>query len=200
MDYKELYFSEYKRLFQEYKNEFESDKRAYLSSVGKNWMSFEVHSDRTPEFFKLEEEFKERMKKLNAPILNSSKYNIGDSVNVVKSGQWGFGKINRIKVSDSGSGELLYFLDQLPSFSGDYYLEKDIVGFINVKKNKEVNRRYSVMVEGKTSPTKFHDSYEVAEQEAIRLVNKENKPTYVLMAVSLVELNSVKVTSLTASS
>ncbi len=89
------------------------------------------------------------------------------------------------------------FFKSYYSINDDYVLEKDVIGYSEDKSNKIDSGKYAVMVVGKTSATNFHDSYEIAEKEAIRLVNKENKLAYVLMAVSLVELNSVKVTSLT---
>ncbi len=199
MDYKQSYLNEYSKLFKEYKLNFEFAKKEYLNSVGKNYMHFTVTKDANPEYYRIEEEFKNKMKGLNAPLLKMSKYKIGDSVNVLRYGMPRDGKINRIKVSDAGSGELLYFFEDSAIFpnGNNYLLENDIVGLREDKITKIDSGKYAIMVVGKTSATGFHDSYEIAEKEAIRLVNKENKPAYVLMAVSLVELNSVKVTSLT---
>ncbi len=50
---------------------------------------------------------------------------------------------------------------------------------------------YAVMVEGANAPSKLHDSIESAEDEAIRLANKENKPTYVLMVISKFERGEI---------
>lgn len=57
-------------------------------------------------------------------------------------------------------------------------------------------KMYAVMVEGKSTPSKFHDDYEIAEFEAKRLAQNERKTTYVLLAITKVELNDVKVTSI----
>ncbi len=198
MDYKQLYLKEYSKLFKEYELNFEFAKKEYLNSVGKSHTNFIVTVNENPEYYKIEEEFKNKMIGLNSPIINMSKYKVGDSVNLKRYGMPNVGKIKKIQVSDAGSGELLYFFEHSVIFDAStYVLEKDITGRCEEKINKLIDGKYAVMVVGKTCPANLHDSYEIAEKEAIRLVNKENKPAYVLMAVSLVELNSVKVTSLT---
>lgn len=64
-------------------------------------------------------------------------------------------------------------------------------------KNMETKtEKYVIMVEGKTSPTKIHDSYETAEFEAKRLCLKEQLPVYICKAVTKVELNQVTITKL----
>jgi hypothetical protein len=63
--------------------------------------------------------------------------------------------------------------------------------------NQETDtEKYVVMVEGRTSPTKIHDSYETAEYEAKRLCLKERLPVYICKAVAKVELNEVTITKL----
>ena len=52
------------------------------------------------------------------------------------------------------------------------------------------------MVEGKQTPTKLYSDYELAEQEAKRLATHERRTTYVLQAVTKLELNDIKITPL----
>lgn len=52
------------------------------------------------------------------------------------------------------------------------------------------------MVEGKSSPSKFHDDYDSAVAEATRLAQMERRTVYVLKPVAVVELNDVKITTL----
>lgn len=59
-----------------------------------------------------------------------------------------------------------------------------------------MGKTYSVMVEGKQSPSKLYDNYQDAENEAKRLASQEKRTTYVLLAVAKLELNDVKITSL----
>ena len=64
-------------------------------------------------------------------------------------------------------------------------------------KNMETKtEKYVVMVEGRTSPTKIHETYEAAEYEAKRLCLKEQLPVYICKAVTKVELNHVTITKL----
>lgn len=62
----------------------------------------------------------------------------------------------------------------------------------------ENQKLYAVMVEGKQTPSKFHDNYADAETEAKRLANNERKTTYILLAVTKLELNDIKITPLNA--
>lgn len=55
---------------------------------------------------------------------------------------------------------------------------------------------YAVMVEGKQTPSKTYSDYESAELEAKRLAQQERRTTYVLLAITKLELNEVKITSL----
>ena len=59
-----------------------------------------------------------------------------------------------------------------------------------------MEKTYSVMVEGKQSPSKLYDNYQDAENEAKRLASQEKRTTYVLLAIAKLELNDVKITSL----
>lgn len=71
--------------------------------------------------------------------------------------------------------------------------------FDNQNKEKEMEtktEKFVVMVEGRTSPTKIHDTYETAEFEAKRLCLKEQLPVYICKAVTKVELNQVTITKL----
>ena len=52
------------------------------------------------------------------------------------------------------------------------------------------------MVEGKQSPSKIYDDYQLAEDEAMRLASQERRTTYVMLLITKVELNEVKITSL----
>lgn len=57
-------------------------------------------------------------------------------------------------------------------------------------------KQYAVMVDGMSAPAMLHDNYEAAEAEAARLGRKERRTTYVLLAITKVELADVKITSL----
>lgn len=57
-------------------------------------------------------------------------------------------------------------------------------------------RKFAIMVEGKSSPSKLHDDYNSAEIEATRLAQLERRSVYILETVSVVELNDVKITKL----
>jgi hypothetical protein len=59
-----------------------------------------------------------------------------------------------------------------------------------------MDTKYAVMVEGKSSPSKFHDDYDSAVAEATRLAQMERRTVYVLKPVAVVELNDVKITTL----
>ena len=54
--------------------------------------------------------------------------------------------------------------------------------------------KFAVMVEGKSTPSKLHDSFEQAKDEAIRLARLERKDVYVLKVVAKAEISDVKVT------
>jgi len=83
------------------------------------------------------------------------------------------GYINSIKKSN-----LMFFASEI--------LEHKIINIlIPVYKHLNVqNFRYALMVEGRSAPTKLHDSLEDAEKEAIRLAEKEKCKVYVLKAIS----------------
>jgi hypothetical protein len=55
---------------------------------------------------------------------------------------------------------------------------------------------YAVMVEGRNCPSKVFSSYEDALTEAKRLALKERLTTYVMVAVTKLELNELKIVSL----
>ena len=59
-----------------------------------------------------------------------------------------------------------------------------------------MEKQYAVMVENKQNPAKLYDSYEAAELEAKRLASQEKRTACVLMAITKLELNDVKITSL----
>lgn len=193
MDYKEEYLKNYKILFKQYNNEYDFNQKKYLNSVGKDPHRFTVYPDIDKIYYQNEEEFKNKMIGLNATIIAMSKFKIGDMVDVIRYGFGKIGKISKIKVSDNGSGELLYFFEN-PINPSDYLLEKDIVGISKDKQNEICSGKYYIMIDGKSDMNKLYDSYEIAEQEAIKLINNDNKKVYILMAMSLVELNPIKVT------
>lgn len=58
------------------------------------------------------------------------------------------------------------------------------------------NKQYAVMVEGKQTPSKLHDTYESAENEAKRITYQEKRTTYVLQTVAKLELNNIQITKL----
>lgn len=55
---------------------------------------------------------------------------------------------------------------------------------------------YTVMVEGKQSPSKLYDDYQDAENEAKRLASQEKRTTFVLLIITKLELNDVKITKI----
>lgn len=55
---------------------------------------------------------------------------------------------------------------------------------------------YAVMAEGRQTPSKLWDNYEGAENEAKRICQFEKQTTYVLVAVTKIELNDIKITKL----
>lgn len=57
-------------------------------------------------------------------------------------------------------------------------------------------KTYAVMVEGKNAPQKLYGDYEEALAEAKRLAQCERRTTYVLQAITKLELYDVKVTNL----
>lgn len=54
--------------------------------------------------------------------------------------------------------------------------------------------KFAVMVEGKSAPSKLHDSFEQAKDEATRLARLERRDTYILKVVAKAEISDVKVT------
>jgi hypothetical protein len=57
---------------------------------------------------------------------------------------------------------------------------------------------YAVMVDGKQTPTKLYKNITEATEEAKRLAIQTRNTTYVLLAIQKVELNDVKITTLTS--
>ena len=85
----------------------------------------------------------------------------------------------------------------IPALADENGMESVFIGYLTKNKNMETKiEKYVVMVEGRTSPTKIHDSYETAEHEAKRLCLKEQLPVYICKAVTKVELNQVTITKL----
>jgi hypothetical protein len=54
--------------------------------------------------------------------------------------------------------------------------------------------KFAVMVDGKSTPSKFHDSFDDALFEATRLAKIERRDTYVLKVVAKAEITDVKIT------
>lgn len=83
------------------------------------------------------------------------------------------GFVNSIKKSN-----LMFFASEI--------LEHKIINLLTpVYKHLNVqNFRYALMVDGRSAPTKLHDSLDDAEKEAIRLAEKEKCKVYVLKAIS----------------
>lgn len=52
---------------------------------------------------------------------------------------------------------------------------------------------FAVMVEGKQTPSMFHESYDEAQAEAERLAKKEKRTAFVLKAVTKLEVSEVKI-------
>ena len=57
-----------------------------------------------------------------------------------------------------------------------------------------MDSKFAVMVEGKQTPSKLHDTFDQAKDEATRLVRLERKDVYILKAVAKAEISDVKIT------
>ena len=57
-----------------------------------------------------------------------------------------------------------------------------------------MNPKFAVMVEGKSTPSKLHDTFDQAKDEATRLARLERRDVYVLKVVAKAEISDVKVT------
>ena len=55
-----------------------------------------------------------------------------------------------------------------------------------------MNPIFAVMVEGKQTPSKLYDEYDVACSEATRLARQERRDVYVLQVVAKAEIADVK--------
>ena len=54
--------------------------------------------------------------------------------------------------------------------------------------------KFAVMVEGKSTPSKLHESFDQAKDEATRLARLERRDVYVLKVVAKAEISDVKIT------
>jgi hypothetical protein len=54
--------------------------------------------------------------------------------------------------------------------------------------------KFALMVEGKQSPSKTHNSFDEAETEAIRLARQEKRDVYIFKLIAKAELADVKIT------
>ena len=57
-----------------------------------------------------------------------------------------------------------------------------------------MNPKFAVMVEGKSTPSKLHESFDQAKDEATRLARLERRDVYVLKVVAKAEISDVKIT------
>lgn len=57
-----------------------------------------------------------------------------------------------------------------------------------------MNSKFAVMVEGKQLPSKLHDTFDQAKDEATRLARLERRDVYVLKVVAKAEISDVKIT------
>ena len=57
-----------------------------------------------------------------------------------------------------------------------------------------MDSKFAVMVEGKSTPSKLHDTFDQAKDEATRLARLERRDVYVLKVVAKAEISDVKVT------
>lgn len=56
-----------------------------------------------------------------------------------------------------------------------------------------MDSKFAVMVEGKSTPSKLHDTFDQAKDEATRLARLERKDVYVLKVVAKAEISDVKI-------
>jgi hypothetical protein len=54
--------------------------------------------------------------------------------------------------------------------------------------------KFALMVEGKSTPSKLHDTFDEAQIEATRLARIERKDVYVLKVVAKAEIADIKIT------
>jgi hypothetical protein len=57
-----------------------------------------------------------------------------------------------------------------------------------------MDSKFAVMVEGKSTPSKLHDTFDQAKDEATRLARLERRDVYVLKVVAKAEISDVKIT------
>ena len=50
-----------------------------------------------------------------------------------------------------------------------------------------MKKKFAVMVEGKSSPSRLHDTYDSAVKEAERLTRLEGKPAYILQPICKIQ-------------
>ena len=56
-----------------------------------------------------------------------------------------------------------------------------------------MDSKFAVMVEGKQSPSKLHETFDQAKDEATRLARLERRDVYILKIVAKVELSDIKI-------
>lgn len=54
--------------------------------------------------------------------------------------------------------------------------------------------KFAIMVEGKQSPSRIHNSFMEAKSEAIRLARQEKRDVYILKLIAKAELADVTIT------
>jgi hypothetical protein len=104
-----------------------------------------IYSTEHPDYFKINDEWEERRKIIDIPILQMAKYEINQELEFLKTNRrydekymnpieetvLSHGKVTKIKTSDKGNGEILYCFETLvppcPE-SNPYCLEKNIIG------------------------------------------------------------------------
>lgn len=57
-----------------------------------------------------------------------------------------------------------------------------------------MEKQFAVMVEGRQLPSKLHDTFDQAKDEATRLARLERKDVYILKVVAKAEIADVKIT------
>lgn len=56
-----------------------------------------------------------------------------------------------------------------------------------------MDSKFAVMVEGKSTPSKLHETFDQAKDEATRLARLERRDVYILKVIAKAEISDVKI-------
>lgn len=141
-DSKEEYLLIYKKLYKKYKSYVKKQQKSGEQSLQKGCF---ISTDTHFEYFLMEAAWKAIIIKLDAPLIESAKYRVGDKILFIKD-KWRArrdstksdykvnveckGVISDIKISGDGTGEILYGIKKLTPQcyeSNPFALEKNVL-------------------------------------------------------------------------